>query len=856
MSETLDVGTLLAHIGVDTSGLKRANKAVDGFTDNAEKDMKKVTKATNTLGRAFTALVSAAVFTQITRASWDLVQSASDLEEATGKFETVFRDVANTTNWVKDLQADFAMSETEAKKYLGNIQDLLVPMGLNRKAAAGLSKEIVKLAADLGSFNNFSTQKVMEDIQSGLVGNYETMKKYGVMLTATTVEQKALNMGLVDHKRDLSYAHKALAAYTIMVDGSGDAIGDLARTSMSFANVLKDTKAKWEDLRNEIGNEFLPVARDTLVTARDLVAYFRKNKEEIVSLVKWTGALIKIVAVGGGLYALPKLFQLTKTAIMAANAQLVIFNGNLSMTAKAAASLFALFAGWQIGKQLSDQFETARLAGVALVDGTLKGFYYLEHGVKVVWAAIETSWKGTIRKMKEELSDFLDMVSTSLSHVPLMDKVSEKVRFDADELRSSIKEGEETFREAQIRLKEELKETMSVHNSLVDELISAASDENYHKKVTITGDPNIEKRMKESSSVVDDVLSSFDSAPDSDTAIRKRKEMEIELNAKLKELTMERLDFFDWETNQRLGKLAASYGKESGIYKTTGEIRLKERINLQKSLAQIVDGEHKERIRIMDSLKLREIAAIKGPFDARRYTLQQEKKMFEDKYEGDEEVIKRFTEVYIAEMAKIDESYKKYMKDQLKETSTWSDEMGEMFSGWGNTFVDTLNDMLWESKVSFSEIGREFAKMVTKMAIQKGISTLMSSFGGGGGGAAAAGTSTAVGHAGGVVGSGFGRVKKMVSPSIFAEAPRLHKGLSNNEFPAILEKGETVIPKNTLIMGEQKDQKEEVPINEVHIANIVDPQLIGAYLASSNGKKAIKNALSFNKGFIQSLVSV
>lgn len=37
---------------------------------------------------------------------------------------------------------------------------------------------------------------------------------------------------------------------------------------------------------------------------------------------------------------------------------------------------------------------------------------------------------------------------------------------------------------------------------------------------------------------------------------------------------------------------------------------------------------------------------------------------------------------------------------------------------------------------------------------------------------------------------------RSVSPSLFANAPRLHQGLRNNEFPAILERGEEVIPKN------------------------------------------------------------
>ena len=50
-------------------------------------------------------------------------------------------------------------------------------------------------------------------------------------------------------------------------------------------------------------------------------------------------------------------------------------------------------------------------------------------------------------------------------------------------------------------------------------------------------------------------------------------------------------------------------------------------------------------------------------------------------------------------------------------------------------------------------------------------------------------------HSGGVVGSpGFGNGSKVVPYSIFSNAGRYHSGLASDEFPAILQKGETVIP--------------------------------------------------------------
>jgi hypothetical protein len=51
-------------------------------------------------------------------------------------------------------------------------------------------------------------------------------------------------------------------------------------------------------------------------------------------------------------------------------------------------------------------------------------------------------------------------------------------------------------------------------------------------------------------------------------------------------------------------------------------------------------------------------------------------------------------------------------------------------------------------------------------------------------------------HGGGIVGPAWSGPRRRVSPALFANAPRLHNGLLPNEYPAILQAGEAVIPRN------------------------------------------------------------
>ncbi|MBC2716457.1 MAG: hypothetical protein HF978_14225 [Desulfobacteraceae bacterium] len=251
------LGTADVLVRAKTGQYKKDINTAEGkthdFGKKAVDHVGKVTKSFVLLGSAVVA-VSAALGSKT-------IGLASDLEETQGKFDVVFRGMtASAENWSDTMQAAFAMSETESKKYLSSIQDLLVPTGMLREVAGKLSYEFVKMAADLGSFNNRETSEVVRDIQSALQGSSETMAKYGINVKAAKVEQEAYRLGLAKTKKQITDAHKAQAIYNIIMREGADAVGDMARTSDSYANQQKKLHANINDISTAIGISLLPVA--------------------------------------------------------------------------------------------------------------------------------------------------------------------------------------------------------------------------------------------------------------------------------------------------------------------------------------------------------------------------------------------------------------------------------------------------------------------------------------------------------------------------------------------------------------------------------------------------------------------
>ncbi|MFO0110782.1 MAG: phage tail length tape measure family protein [Alphaproteobacteria bacterium] len=141
------------------------------------------------------------------------------------------------------------------------------------------------------------------------------------------------------------------------------------------------------------------------------------------------------------------------------------------------------------------------------------------------------------------------------------------------------------------------------------------------------------------------------------------------------------------------------------------------------------------------------------------------------------------------------------------------------------TLTDAFTNASFSMK-SFGDLAGQIAKQVLQEYIRAQIvSPLVSGIGGlfsGGGGASLL---ASIFHAGGEVGETSAPTRSMPA-ALYHHAPRLHNGLMPDEFPAILQKGETVIPKNTTPTAQAQ------PV-EVKVINVTDPDMIRSMIAES-----------------------
>lgn len=330
----------------------------------------------------------------------DAASAASNLVEQTNKARVVFGQAAAGVEAFAKTSADsFGIAQDQALEFAGTFGNFLVPMGLSQRQAAQMSVTLVKLAADMASFNNASPEDVLLAIRSALAGEIEPLRRFGVFLTQSRIEAEALSSGLVKAKVDLqavgtasarvaiaqaqlnkavrehgansiaaaqarvrleqaeralqramqgttpelTAAQKAQATLNIILQDTKAAQGDFARTSDQLANTQRRLNALWREAKIRIGEELLP---RVLSISRGMVAWLR-DQRNLNRLGRVTDTVLSGIARAASLVA-ASLQALRPVATVAFQAvQATVSSVGVEPILAAALAWRGLMAVWQ-----------------------------------------------------------------------------------------------------------------------------------------------------------------------------------------------------------------------------------------------------------------------------------------------------------------------------------------------------------------------------------------------------------------------------------------------------------------------------------------------------------------------------
>lgn len=271
------------------------------------------------------------------------VGMASDLEESRNKVDVVFGDMAG---FIKDFADGSATSlgqmEAQVLEATGTLGNMLTEIGLFPKRAADMSAGMVTLSSDMASFNNASPVETLNAIQSAIAGEFEPLKKYGVLINQAKLEEEAMSLGLIKTKDEMTDAIKVQATYSLMLKQTQNAQGDFARTSDGMANQMRIVRAQIGDLGAEFGQLLLPIVNKVIGVIRRLFDWFSNLSQPVKTAIVVVAGVA--AAIGPLLLIVGSLISAFTTIIPAVTAVVGVLSGPLLLIIGAVVGVIALLA--------------------------------------------------------------------------------------------------------------------------------------------------------------------------------------------------------------------------------------------------------------------------------------------------------------------------------------------------------------------------------------------------------------------------------------------------------------------------------------------------------------------------------
>jgi hypothetical protein len=271
---------------------------VDMDSKGAIKNIKKLTGSIAGIGVASAAslLGVAALGGAMGVATAAASKHAARLELVQNKTRIVFGDqLPLIQEWSRNTAESFGLTAINLEGMAAGFQDLLIPMGFTREAAAGMTMDVVGLAGAMSEWS--AGTRTVEDttriLARAMLGEREMLKDLGVDIRELDIKQRLMAKGQEDLTGNFLKQARAVATMEMIFERSKDAQTGFAQGTDSLTRKQRELSARFHEMVQEIQiallpefktlvdritNEVIPkIEKDLMPVLRDLVKAIGEN---------------------------------------------------------------------------------------------------------------------------------------------------------------------------------------------------------------------------------------------------------------------------------------------------------------------------------------------------------------------------------------------------------------------------------------------------------------------------------------------------------------------------------------------------------------------------------------------------
>jgi hypothetical protein len=267
----------------DPKGMKQANAAFATLQTSV-----------GSLARNF-AVVGAGL-TATTALLGKAVMSASNFEAEFEGVNQVFKEAASSVQaFAEQASQSAGLSATEALRASKTFGLFATGAGLGVQEAAKFSTTMVQLAGDLGSFNDVPTADALAAIQSGLMGQAEPLRNFGVFLDDITLKNELFAITGERVTGTLTNQQKMAAAYSSILKQTTVQQGDYIKYQETLGNQLKTISTDFQNLTRDIGMMLIPVLTEAMPVIKEMAIEIGERLKAAIASIDWKATIQAVI---------------------------------------------------------------------------------------------------------------------------------------------------------------------------------------------------------------------------------------------------------------------------------------------------------------------------------------------------------------------------------------------------------------------------------------------------------------------------------------------------------------------------------------------------------------------------------
>ena len=205
------------------------------------------------------------------------IDAASEIKELDNVLEQVFeRGSAEVIKWADTISTNVGRASFELQHQAAIFGAVFKGAGIKTDDLHDMSLALSQLAADFSSFYDNDMEQVFNALKSGLTGETEPLKRYGIILNETTAAEYALSQGIKTKWKEMSEAQKQMVRYNFLMEKTVFVQGDAERTIDSYANQVKVLEAYWDNISRTLGQKFIPTGESVLHVINNIMGSIDK----------------------------------------------------------------------------------------------------------------------------------------------------------------------------------------------------------------------------------------------------------------------------------------------------------------------------------------------------------------------------------------------------------------------------------------------------------------------------------------------------------------------------------------------------------------------------------------------------